>query len=146
MPVVARLDWIARQIQMGRRAHFAVGEARDSGKWKIKVCLRPPEEGSTDIAASAGLLALVIHLRHQVVHWVAVDRGHRYSSGVSEISIWLSAKGGKDGNDILAAQTEVPAPSSSWPSCVLALPALLLPCSPSPCVEKQAMREPTSRM
>ena len=45
MPVLARLDWISRQLCYGRRVHMSYGHALDPSKLKIKIVLAPAELG-----------------------------------------------------------------------------------------------------
>ena len=44
----AEEDWIALQMQMGRRGHLCVGAARDDGKYKVKIHLEAASAGRID--------------------------------------------------------------------------------------------------
>jgi len=90
MPVLSRIDWVCRQIAMGRRAHLVIGQALDSTKIKIKVVLDSPVEGPMNVHAATGVQAALQLVRHWVISHTAVDRGHRYSSGRSEVNVWIS--------------------------------------------------------
>ena len=45
MTVIARVDWVRRQLEMGRRGHIAIGESFDKAKTKIKIILEPASSG-----------------------------------------------------------------------------------------------------
>lgn len=90
MPVLDRVDWVARQVNMGRRVHIHVGRALKDYHCKVKILLEPAEAGAVDPVVAAALLSMLASVRQLVLTHCAVDRGHRHSSGVSEIAIWLS--------------------------------------------------------
>ena len=87
MPVVSRIDWVTRQLDMGRRCHIMMGPARDEGKFKARVLLHPPNEGAIDVAARTGLESALATLRDLVNRFPSVDRGHKCSNGLSEVCI-----------------------------------------------------------
>jgi hypothetical protein len=88
-PVVNRIDWVIRQIHMGRKVHVAIGQAKDIGKFKVKIILQPPSLGAADNGTVFGVTSMLTHIRKLVIDHSAMDRGHKHSSGVSEIAIWI---------------------------------------------------------
>ena len=91
MPVIGRLDWIQRQLQMGRRGYMCIGAARDAAKYKVKVHLEPASAGVIDPMVRDALSRMLAGVRAMVQDGVAMDRGHRHTSGMSEVSIWVSS-------------------------------------------------------
>ena len=90
MPVLARVDWALRQVEMGRKLHVVIGQAADTTKTKIKLVLDKPQSGTlAEISASAVTTTLRM-IREWVLSSVATDRGHKHSSGQSIVHIWLS--------------------------------------------------------
>ena len=59
MPVVARLDLVSRQLQMGRSGHVVVGPAQDPGKLKVKVVLLPPSVGALSASTRIGIQSVL---------------------------------------------------------------------------------------
>ena len=90
MPVLSRIDWIARQIDYGRIAHVVVGQARDPSKVKFRIVLQPPGMGAVDDFAKQVLLHTMQQLRVMVLRHSAVDRGHKFSDGRTEVGLWIS--------------------------------------------------------
>ena len=90
MPAISRIDWITRQLDMGRMAHVVLGQAKDPNKLKVKVMLSPPMNGTISPCACFGVKSVLGWVRTLVSLSVAMDRGHKHSSGLSEISIWLN--------------------------------------------------------
>ncbi len=91
MPVVGRIDWIGRQVAMGRMCYISVGSAADPGKFKAKLVLAKATDGAIDAVASYALQSVLGWLRMLATNLVAVDRGHKHSNGCSEVAIWFSA-------------------------------------------------------
>ena len=102
MVVQSRLDFVRRMIAAGRRTRITFG-ASSGGMTKIKITIESDPSSTT---AHTRLMAgtLLDAAAHMVNISVAVDRGHKHSSGQSEICIWLKA------------QVATPAPSSLVPS------------------------------
>ena len=91
MPVVARLDWLIRQVQAGRRYHLSIGEALDDSKDKAKITVEPPERGRISMPVSCALVQNFAVLRGLAASNISVDRGHLHkSSARSVVSIWVS--------------------------------------------------------
>ena len=102
MPVVARLDWICRQLEMGRNGHPSVGEARDAGRLKVKVILQPKDIGAIDPGVSCGLIMALSLVRQMLSRHVSMDRGHKHSIGATEICFWIDVLvGHRAGGNIL---------------------------------------------
>ena len=102
MPVVSRLDWIVRQLQMGRSGHVVVGPAQDPLKLKVKIVLQPPSLGALSIPARIGVEAVLAHVRQMATQHVAVDRGHKHSSGLSEVAIWIRMVSNSSGGNSIS--------------------------------------------
>ena len=96
MPVLSRVDWMCRQLAMGRRARITVGQARDRNKVKVKVVLDAAHDGAMDAFAAAGVHAILLLVRDWIISHRAVDRGHKHSDQSSEVSIWISGLGAAD--------------------------------------------------
>ena len=88
MPVVSRIDWVMRQLQ-GRSGHVLVGPAQDPRKLKVRIVLQRPAFGALSPSARMGVDAVLAHVRLLATQYVAVDRGHKHSSGLSEVAIWI---------------------------------------------------------
>ena len=89
MPVLSRIDWLVRQLRMGRAGHVQIGPAADPGKLKVRVVLHAPIEGALAETARVAIEAVLGQVRQLAAVCVATDRGHRHSSGLSEVAIWL---------------------------------------------------------
>ncbi len=94
MVVLGRVDWILRQLKMGRRGFLSVGEALDRDRLKVKVTLLPACDGQISEVMFFSLTAQLMSVRSWVLSNIAVDKGHRHSSGRSDISIWIKQKHG----------------------------------------------------
>ena len=90
MVVAARIAWIMRQVDLRRKVHIAFGGANDNGKAKVKITVQQSNAGHADHVAASMVRSVLEHLQTSLVSFVAVDRGHRFSNGVSEVSIWLA--------------------------------------------------------
>ena len=91
MPCISRVDWIARQISdFHRTVHITTGRARADGKVKFRFILHSPETPTYDVFVKQCLLMQIQAIRQLVVGGVAVDRGHKFSDGHSEVAIWIS--------------------------------------------------------
>ena len=75
---------------MGRCAHLHFGKANCDTRAKIKIILDPPSEGTISPLVAAVIQYTLRFLRELAVIYRSVHRGHRHSSGSSEVSIWLS--------------------------------------------------------
>eukprot|EP00928_Gymnodinium_smaydae_P069680 TRINITY_DN5331_c0_g1_i1.p1 TRINITY_DN5331_c0_g1~~TRINITY_DN5331_c0_g1_i1.p1 ORF type:complete len:388 (-),score=18.61 TRINITY_DN5331_c0_g1_i1:130-1224(-) len=88
MPIYSRLDWIASQVIAGRSTHLSIGAAKDGNKLKIKICMQPSYNMQPVVRDYQ--LTVVQHIRDLLASgFVAMDRGHKHSDGMSEVSIWL---------------------------------------------------------
>ena len=90
MTVVARIDWIKRQIIMGRRAHLSIGQAQDASKAKYKITLDPAVAGLIPQPGQQAICLALDQLRCIVVQNSATDRGHKHSNGSTEVIIWVT--------------------------------------------------------
>ena len=87
MPVVSRIDWVMRQLQLGRSGHVIIGPAQGPLKLKVRIVLQPPSSGALSAAARVSVEMVLANVRTPTTQHVAVHRGHRHSSGLSEIAI-----------------------------------------------------------
>ena len=96
---------------------MSIGSALDQTKAKYKIVL--DDEGGLMPATKYALCLALDQLRLLVEHHPAVDRGHRHSSGSSEVAIWVRFRH-DPGTDtathrahITVAQDERPVPTTS---------------------------------
>ena len=85
MVILGRLQWLKDQIEAGR-AVSVYFSANADGKDKVRFVLEPAQ---LKRPVSVLLLAAVDLLASTATSAVVVDRGHRHSSGRSEVSFWL---------------------------------------------------------
>ena len=89
MVVAARLAWLRDRITAGTSVRICVGTAHDCTKAKVKFSLNgrgPP----TSMITRQVLLGVVDSVSSTALLHVSVDRGHRFSSGDSEVAIWIT--------------------------------------------------------
>ena len=92
MPVVARLDWIAQQVDMGRKCHVLISNSQDDLKLKVRIVLHNSSDGPMNDAVKRGVTIVLASFREMaIIFSFAVDRGHKHSNGCSEVAIWLHA-------------------------------------------------------
>ena len=91
MPVLQRLDWIARQVGFGRAIHCSLGHAADASKFKVKITLAAATDGPSPVIVSECVLSMLNHIRTMLTSHPCCDRGHKHSDGKSVISIWISS-------------------------------------------------------
>ena len=91
MPILSRLDWISKQVDMGRCVHIHVGRAFDVNKSKIRFVLPSPASATINVATAFVVKELISSIRRMCsTDGVScMDRGHKHSDGTSEVSIWL---------------------------------------------------------
>ena len=75
---------------------MAFGQAKDNGKFKVKVVASPLDSGVADATATCGALAVIEFLRNLSTRFVVVDRGHRHSDGSSVVQLWFSLSDASD--------------------------------------------------
>lgn len=109
MPVIARIDWIHRQLQYGRVLHIVMSQGADIDKVKVKIVLHAPDSGTTSVFVREHLMNQLSYVRYLASNNVATDRGHKHSNGVSEVAIWVGQPPSLDS----AARLCAPAQSSS---------------------------------
>ena len=98
MVLAGRVDWLARQVKKGRRCHVSFGEARDADKLKIKIILYPLfKDHTVEPFVAIALCNTLTVIGSTLANSVAMDRGHRHSSGVSVVNTWISKQGAVDG-------------------------------------------------
>ena len=100
MVVAARIQWVREQLQQGANATIHVGAALDQSRAKIRIVIQYGG-APTSLTARSLLLSTLDSVSMSTARFVSVDRGHKHSTGVSEVGIWLSeiphAPGWKDG-------------------------------------------------
>ena len=89
MVVVARLDWILRQLHMGRSIRVHIGPAMDKVAVKYTFVLEPAEVGPLEAVPAQAVESVIYQCRMTAVWAVATDRGHRHSDGTSVVAVWL---------------------------------------------------------
>mmetsp|Transcript_48358 Transcript_48358/g.96139 ORF Transcript_48358/g.96139 Transcript_48358/m.96139 type:complete len:249 (-) Transcript_48358:108-854(-) len=90
MPVLQRIDWLSSQLAgHGRAMHIAVGPAKASGLLKFRIVLHSANEQLAPGFVRQNLLQQLHSIRDLAVENVAVDRGHKFSAGHSEVGIWI---------------------------------------------------------
>jgi len=89
MPVVERIDWALGQLNMGRSGHIVIGPAKDPARFKVKLLLKPVGSGAPAPVTRSGLEAVLLHIKQLAMVNVAMDRGHRHTTGAAEIAIWI---------------------------------------------------------
>ena len=90
MVVAGRLAWARERIVSGVPAFITVGGAacRDRGKVKLVI----DHDGAVTSPMTRTLLVDALDsIARRATHTTTVDRGHRHTSGTSEICIWFSA-------------------------------------------------------
>eukprot|EP00747_Dinoflagellata_sp_TGD_P193342 gnl/TRDRNA2_/TRDRNA2_59374_c0_seq1.p1 gnl/TRDRNA2_/TRDRNA2_59374_c0~~gnl/TRDRNA2_/TRDRNA2_59374_c0_seq1.p1 ORF type:complete len:119 (+),score=12.15 gnl/TRDRNA2_/TRDRNA2_59374_c0_seq1:609-965(+) len=93
MPVISSLRWICRQLVMGLKDFVAYCEARDTGKFNVKVTFEPTTAGTIDRAVADGLVASLTLVHVLLVRRRATDHGHEHSDIASEIFSGLIGRG-----------------------------------------------------
>jgi len=89
MPVVERIDWALGQLNMGRSGHIVIGPAKDPALFKVKLLLKPVGSGAPAPVTRSGLEAVLLHIKQLAMVNVAMDRGHRHTTGAAEMAIWI---------------------------------------------------------
>lgn len=87
-----RLRWLKRQVAAGVHLRITAGPGQDSTKCKVRFILEP-WKAAMPVATQALLTVLIDALGAQEPEHVCVDRGHKHSSGLSEIAVWLHKPG-----------------------------------------------------
>lgn len=90
MPAVARLDWVCWQLDYGRIIHIVAGQAKTPDKMKLQIILHPAADGTSSAFGCEHLRAQLLHLRQVIQCGISIDKGHKHSSGYSEVAIWIS--------------------------------------------------------
>ena len=106
MVVVGRLEWVLAKIRSGHRVLVTSSFNSELQKQKLKVLIQPISEEvpysemnqCCAFAAITNMLHLAKPLKHQdVLHFM--DRGHRHSSGVSEVCLWMEIRKAKENKE-----------------------------------------------
>ena len=89
MVVAARISWLRQQAINGAYMTYTTSQASDPDKAKFTVRIFPDRHAVHGIAQTS-MVQLLDTLSHICHNAVVVDRGHKYSSGVSESCFWVS--------------------------------------------------------
>ena len=89
MVVVARLDWILRQLHMGRSIRVHVGPALDKVAVKYTFVLALATVEPLEAMPAQAVEYVIYQCRMTAVWAVATDRGHKHSDGTSVVAVWL---------------------------------------------------------
>ena len=89
MVVRARLAWIREAIVNGHAVHACFSGASERGRTKVKLLVHPGVAVTSDHQKRFMLAAIDLVVRLEPTY-VSVDRGHKHSSGISEINIWFA--------------------------------------------------------
>ena len=89
MVVVARLDWILRQLHMGRSIRVHVGPALDKVSVKYTFVLAPATVEPLEWMPAQAVEHVIYQCRMTAVWATATDRGHKHSDGTSVVAVWM---------------------------------------------------------
>ena len=117
MVVVGRLEWVLTQIRRGHRVLVTSSYNGELQRQKLKVLIQPkadevPYSEMTQCCAFYAvnsLLHLATSLEEKGILHI-MDRGHRHSSGVSEVCFWMEIRQVKESKEVVMAGEDVEAP------------------------------------
>ena len=92
----ARIAWLLRLVVARRKVHVTFACAEGAGRSKVKITMQPPSAGNIDPAAGSLVTSALGHLQTCLQDYVTVDRGHRHSSFVTHVTVWLTPKPTQD--------------------------------------------------
>ena len=87
MVVANRVAWIRQSIVNGVHVRLHVGAAQDPDKCKVRATI-DPHKGRLCITTRNMLLATLDSLALSSDQLTVMDRGHRHSTGISEVCFW----------------------------------------------------------
>ena len=111
MVVVGRLEWVLSKISRGHRVVVTSSYNSELQKQKMKVLTQPLADEvpysemvqCCAVAAINSMLYLAKVLEHKDVLHI-MDRGHRHSSGVSEVCFWMEIRKMKESKEAAVAE------------------------------------------
>ena len=116
MVVVGRLEWVLTQIRRGHRVLVTSSYNAELQKQKLKVLIQPiadevPYSEMNQCCAFAAvnsMLFLAKSLEQQEILLIMDrgDRGHRHSSGVSEVCFWMEIRKVKESKEVAVAEDD----------------------------------------
>ena len=83
MPVIGRIDWAIRQLDMGRKVRITFGESLGGDKLKVIIFLDPPISHCASEVTKGPLRDLLRSARQKTVEHSSTDRGHKHTNGLS---------------------------------------------------------------
>ena len=92
MVVGQRLAFLKQCIADGIAVHFSCSSRASQGRAKMKFLIDRSKAPTSAVTRSL-LLSLVDAASADVLQKVSVDRGHKHSTGISEVAIWVSDVG-----------------------------------------------------
>ena len=116
MVVVGRLEWVLTQIRRGHRVLVTNSYNGELQRQKLKVLIQPNADEvpysemsqCCAFAAVSSLLYLAKSLEEKGVLHI-MDRGHRHSSGVSEVCFWMEIRQVKENKEVAMAGEDMEA-------------------------------------
>ena len=88
----------------------------DTAKRMVKISLEPLSQGTLEVPMRKASTAMLGSIRKMVQNGIAVDRGHKFSDGRSEVNIWIEARDlstAEAANEATAEPRAVEQPSSA---------------------------------
>eukprot|EP00929_Paragymnodinium_shiwhaense_P033559 TRINITY_DN18406_c0_g1_i1.p1 TRINITY_DN18406_c0_g1~~TRINITY_DN18406_c0_g1_i1.p1 ORF type:complete len:392 (-),score=39.23 TRINITY_DN18406_c0_g1_i1:191-1366(-) len=87
MVVAARLAWLATHVSQGSDVRMAFSYNPHKRKTKVRFAVKPRRQG--DLAHSPVMLHMLHWLQTVAVTTISCDYGHRHSTGVSTVTVWI---------------------------------------------------------
>ena len=82
-----RIQWLRERLEAGQQAHCRVTSMR--GELTVRIRLLPPAVIDSTVKSNTVLLAMLMALEAELCSNIAVDHGHRTSTGESHVAIKL---------------------------------------------------------
>ena len=90
MPIISRVSWLLRQLEIGRQMHLVYSVSADGNSLKIKVVLSPPREANNASPyVTQALEQQLQYIKLLVTQNLCTDRGHKHTNGTSYVHIWV---------------------------------------------------------
>ena len=87
-PITARIDYVRRCIFDGKHVFMTCGNGRDGNTAKFKIHIMEAPNACSPVCGAC-LLHVLDFIVECLPSHVVTDRGHKFSSGISEICIWV---------------------------------------------------------
>ena len=99
MVVTGRLQWILEKIRLGHQVLVTSSFCTERQRQKLKVLVQPvagmisdPEINQCFAMAAVMNMLHIASSEHLAKSFCFMDRGHKHSSGVSEVAFWMEVK------------------------------------------------------